>query len=140
MTSKEYLCTEALIVSACRTPVGTAFKGTLARTTRLDLAHHVVEASVARSGVDPDAFDDVVLGEALYGGGDIARHAAVDRRASPRCRAWPTTATAPRAWPPCRRAAAIIRAGMDQVGHRRRRAVRSTVPVVQAPGPAPTTG
>ena len=69
--------TDAVIVSACRTAIGTAFKGTLADTSALDLAHTVVEASVARSGLGPDAFDDVVLGEAMYGGGDIARHAAI---------------------------------------------------------------
>jgi acetyl-CoA acyltransferase len=69
--------TDALIVSACRTAVGTAFKGTLARTSAFDLAHTVIGESVARSGVEPEAFDDVVLGEAMYGGGDIARHAAI---------------------------------------------------------------
>jgi acetyl-CoA acyltransferase len=68
---------DALIVSACRTAIGTAFKGTLAQTSAFDLAHAVVDASVARSGVDPGAFDDVVLGESMYGGGDIARHAAI---------------------------------------------------------------
>jgi hypothetical protein len=68
---------DALIVSACRTAIGTAFKGTLAQTSAFDLAHAVVDASVARSGVDAEAFDDVVLGESMYGGGDIARHAAI---------------------------------------------------------------
>jgi acetyl-CoA C-acetyltransferase len=70
--------TDALIVSACRTPIGTAFKGTLARTTAFDLARLVVEEAVARSGADPGTLDDVVLGESMYGGGDIARHAAIE--------------------------------------------------------------
>ena len=66
---------EAVIVSALRTPIGTAFKGTLRDTTAFDLAHHVVSA--ASAGLDPEQVDDVILGEGLYGGGVIARHAAV---------------------------------------------------------------
>jgi acetyl-CoA acetyltransferase family protein len=37
----------------------------------------VVTEAVRRSGLPGDRFDDVVLGESLYGGGDIARHAAI---------------------------------------------------------------
>jgi acetyl-CoA acyltransferase len=66
---------EAVIVSALRTPVGTAVKGTLRDTTAFDLAHHIVGA--AAKGLDPDRVDDVILGEGLYGGGVIARHAAL---------------------------------------------------------------
>lgn len=66
---------EAVIVSALRTPIGTAFKGTLRDTTAYDLAHHVVTA--AADGLDPALVDDVVLGEGLYGGGVVARHAAI---------------------------------------------------------------
>ncbi|RSN50696.1 beta-ketoacyl synthase N-terminal-like domain-containing protein, partial [Actinomadura sp. WAC 06369] len=66
---------EAVIVSALRTPIGTAFKGTLRDTTAFDLAHHVV--SRAASGLAPDLIDDVILAEGLYGGGVVARHAAL---------------------------------------------------------------
>jgi acetyl-CoA C-acetyltransferase len=66
---------EAVIVSALRTPIGTAFKGTLRETTAFDLAHHVVAA--ASADIDTSAIDDVILGEGLYGGGVLARHAAV---------------------------------------------------------------
>lgn len=66
---------EAVLVSALRTPIGTAFKGTLRDTTAFELAHHVVSAAAA--GLDPDRVDDVILGEGLYGGGVIARHAAL---------------------------------------------------------------
>jgi acetyl-CoA C-acetyltransferase len=66
---------EAVLVSALRTPIGTAFKGTLRDTTAYDLAHHVVAA--AAEGLDPAQIDDVILGEGLYGGGVVARHAAV---------------------------------------------------------------
>ena len=66
---------EAVIVSALRTPIGTAFKGSLRDVSAFDLAHHVVAA--AASGLDPSLIDDVILGEGLYGGGVIARHAAL---------------------------------------------------------------
>ena len=66
---------EAVLTSALRTPIGTAFKGTLRDTTAFDLAHHVVSA--ASAGLDPDLIDDVILGEGLYGGGVVARHAAI---------------------------------------------------------------
>jgi acetyl-CoA C-acetyltransferase len=68
---------DAVIVSAVRTPIGTAFKGTLADTSALDLAQVTLEEAVRRSGLDKEAFDDVVLAESGWGGGDIARHAAV---------------------------------------------------------------
>ena len=66
---------EAVLTSALRTPIGTAFKGTLRDTTAFDLAHHVVTAT--SEGLDPDLIDDVILGEGLYGGGVVARHAAI---------------------------------------------------------------
>ncbi len=69
--------TEAVIVSALRTPIGTAFKGSLVETSGFDLAHLVLEESLQRTGIAPEDFDDVVLGETLYGGGAVARHAAL---------------------------------------------------------------
>ena len=69
---------EAAIVSTARTPIGTAFKGSLVDVDGLALATQVVAESVARSGLDPELVDDVVLGESLYGGGDIARYAAIE--------------------------------------------------------------
>jgi acetyl-CoA acyltransferase len=66
---------EAVIVSALRTPIGTAVKGSLRDTDAYDLAEHVVSAAADK--LDPDLIDDVVLAEGLYGGGVIARHAAI---------------------------------------------------------------
>jgi acetyl-CoA C-acetyltransferase len=68
---------DAVIVSAVRTPIGTAFKGTLTETSAFDLAEAVVSESVARTGLRGDDVDDVILGETLYGGGAVARHAAI---------------------------------------------------------------
>lgn len=69
---------EPVIVSTARTPIGTAYKGSLTGVDPFALATTVVSASVERSGLDPAAFDDVVMGESLYGGGDIARYAAIE--------------------------------------------------------------
>jgi acetyl-CoA acetyltransferase family protein len=69
---------DAVIVSTARTAIGTAFKGTLVDVDALELGTRAVAEAVGRAGVDPGAVDDVVLGEALYGGGDIARYAAIE--------------------------------------------------------------
>ena len=68
---------EAVIVAACRTAIGTSFKGSLTETPAIELASAVIEEAVQRSGLDPAEFDDVVFGEVMQGGGDIARHAAI---------------------------------------------------------------
>jgi acetyl-CoA C-acetyltransferase len=67
-----------VIVSAVRTAVGTARKGSLVNTPPEILAATVIKAAVERSGFAPDAIDDIVMAESLSGGGAIARHAAVE--------------------------------------------------------------
>jgi acetyl-CoA acetyltransferase family protein len=69
---------EAVIVSTARTPIGTARRGTLAETNAFDLATAAVKEVVRRAGIDPELVDDVVMGESLYGGGDIGRYAAIE--------------------------------------------------------------
>ncbi|KAA9160511.1 thiolase family protein [Amycolatopsis acidicola] len=69
---------KALLVSAVRTAIGTARKGTLAQTPPERLATHVLRAAIQRAGVAPGDIDDVILAESLQGGGDIARYAAVE--------------------------------------------------------------
>ncbi len=69
--------TEAVIVSAARTPIGRARKGSLVDVDAFRLAEIAVGEAVSRSGIDTTDIDDIVLGESLYGGGDIARHTAV---------------------------------------------------------------
>ncbi|WP_105972129.1 thiolase family protein [Streptomyces geranii] len=68
---------DAVLLSACRTAIGTARRGTLRDTSAFDLATVVVREAVLRSGLPPETIDDVVLGESLAGGGDIARYAAL---------------------------------------------------------------
>ncbi len=69
---------EAVVVSTARTAIGTAFRGTLVDVDALELGTRAVAEAVARSGIDPALVDDIVLAEALYGGGDIARYAAIE--------------------------------------------------------------
>src|SRR5258706_16025964 len=78
MTSRE-----AVIVSGARTAIGTAHKGSLVDVDALELGTKAVAEAVRRSGIAPELVDDVVLGESLYGGGDIARYAAIEAGLEP---------------------------------------------------------
>ncbi|MCB1285590.1 MAG: thiolase family protein [Microthrixaceae bacterium] len=69
---------DAVIVATARTPIGTAFKGTLRDVGAYELAIHAITNAVARAGIDPQRYDDVVMGESRYGGGDLARYAAIE--------------------------------------------------------------
>src|ERR1700704_1514101 len=69
---------DAVIVSATRTAIGTARKGTLLDVTAFDLAKESVGEALKRSGIPGDDVDDLQMGESLQGGGDIARYAAVE--------------------------------------------------------------
>ena len=66
-----------VIVSAARTAIATARKGSLVNTGGEELAALVLQEAVRRSGLDPARIDDVIFAESLYGGGDLARYAAV---------------------------------------------------------------
>lgn len=69
---------DAVIVSAVRTPIADAYKGSLSHVSIHDLAKTAVAETLKRSGVPAEDVDDLVLGEVLHGGGDIARYVAVD--------------------------------------------------------------
>lgn len=69
---------EAVVVAGARTPIGTAFRGSLAEVDALSLGTAAVAEAVRRSGVEAGLVDDVVLGESLYGGGAIGRYAAIE--------------------------------------------------------------
>ena len=69
---------EAVIVAAARTPIGTARRGSLIGFSAFDLGRLAVESALKRSGVATDDVDDLVLGEVLQGGGDIARYVAIE--------------------------------------------------------------
>jgi 3-oxoadipyl-CoA thiolase len=60
---------EVLILDAVRTPVGT-YGGALAPVRPDDLAAHVLQALVRRTGIDPSQLEEVVLGCANQAGED----------------------------------------------------------------------
>jgi acetyl-CoA C-acetyltransferase len=69
---------ETLILSACRTPIG-SFGGALKDVSAVDLAAIVVREAVARAGVAPADVGDVVLGCVLQAGAgmNVARQAGL---------------------------------------------------------------
>jgi acetyl-CoA C-acetyltransferase len=71
---------EAVIVSAARTGIGKAFRGSLNKTHGATVTAHVIKHAVERSKVDPEEIEDVVIGCGLPEGAtghNIARVAAL---------------------------------------------------------------
>jgi acetyl-CoA C-acetyltransferase len=74
---------EAAIISTARTGVGKAYRGAFNDTEAPVLAAHVVDAAIARAGIDPARVDDVYLGVGNHWGtqsynlGRLAVHGSV---------------------------------------------------------------
>lgn len=70
---------EVVIVSACRTPVG-SFGGTLKDVTARELGSLTIAESIRRAGIKPEMVDEVIFGCVLQGGlgQNISRQCAVD--------------------------------------------------------------
>jgi acetyl-CoA acetyltransferase family protein len=68
---------DAVIVSAVRTPIGRAYKGSLVDVDAFSLAEVAIKGAVERSGIDASSIDDIVMAESLQGGGVIARNVAI---------------------------------------------------------------
>jgi acetyl-CoA C-acetyltransferase len=68
---------DAFILSAARTPIGRARKGSLVSVDAYQLAEVAVTAAVERSQIPIADIDDLILAESLQGGGVIARNIAV---------------------------------------------------------------
>jgi acetyl-CoA C-acetyltransferase len=68
----------AVILSACRTPIG-SFGGALKDVSAVDLGAQVIREAICRAGVDPAQLGDVVLGCVLQAGNgmNVARQAAL---------------------------------------------------------------
>jgi len=60
--------TEAVIVSAARTPIGKAYRGSLNATHGATLGAHALAAAVERSGLETGLIDDVIMGGSLCEG------------------------------------------------------------------------
>ncbi|MBB4481334.1 thiolase family protein [Rhizobium etli] len=67
---------QPVVVAAYRTPIGRAF-GSLAAVASEDLLAPVIRRILAEMGIAPEAIDDVLVGNAAGGGGNIARLAAL---------------------------------------------------------------
>ena len=69
---------EAVILSACRTPIG-SFGGALRELGAADLGAIVIREAIARAGVDPRDIGDVIMGCVLQAGAgmNVARQAAL---------------------------------------------------------------
>jgi acetyl-CoA C-acetyltransferase len=59
--------TTPVIVSAARTPIG-RFLGGLAPLSAPELGAHAIRAAVARSGIDVNAIEEVIMGNVIQGG------------------------------------------------------------------------
>ena len=67
---------QPVVVAAYRTPIGRAF-GSLAAVAAEDLLAPIIRRIVAETGIAPETIDDVLVGNAAGGGGNIARLAAL---------------------------------------------------------------
>ncbi|MEQ6901571.1 thiolase family protein [Nocardioides sp. YIM 152588] len=125
---------DALIVSAARTPIGRARKGSLARVDAFELAEVAVGAAIERAGFPAAAIDDLVLAESYQGGGVIGRNVAV-RLGMPGVPAQATNRHCASGLTALATAAASIRAGMDRVVVAGGTESMSTQPMTTKPGP-----
>ncbi|MDC7745603.1 thiolase family protein [Rhizobium binxianense] len=67
---------QPVVVAAYRTPIGRAF-GSLSTVAAEDLLAPIIRRIVAEAGIAPEAIDDVLVGNAAGGGGNIGRLAAL---------------------------------------------------------------
>src|SRR5262249_62215660 len=69
---------DAVILSACRTPIG-SFGGALKDLSASDLGAVVIREALTRARVDPEKLDDVIMGCVLQAGAgmNVARQAAL---------------------------------------------------------------
>src|SRR5437762_6941810 len=70
--------TDAVILSACRTPIG-SFGGVFKDLSAVDLGAVVIREAIARAGIDPAEIGDVIMGCVLQAGAgmNVARQAAL---------------------------------------------------------------
>ena len=69
---------DAVILSACRTPIG-SFGGALKDLSAADLGAIVIREAIARAGIDANEIGDVVMGCVLQAGAgmNVARQASL---------------------------------------------------------------
>jgi acetyl-CoA C-acetyltransferase len=68
---------EAVIVSYARTGLAKSARGGFNITPTVSIAAHSVKHAVGKAGIDPEAVEDVFMGNVAHGGGNIARQAGL---------------------------------------------------------------
>ena len=128
------MATDVVIVSAVRTPIATAYKGSLIGVDAYELARTAISAAVERSGVDPAKIEDIGFGESMQGGGNLGRHAAIaaglTNLPGVATQRWCASGMAGTQW-----IAANIAAGMIDCGIGGGAESMSTAPAGSKPGP-----
>lgn len=128
------MSTDVVIVSAARTPIATAYKGSLVGVDAFALAEVAIGAAVERSGVPLDLIEDIGFGESMQGGGNIGRNVAVrlgmNNVPGVAMQRWCASGMAGVQW-----IAANIAAGMIDCGIGGGTESMSTAPSTSKPGP-----
>ena len=126
--------TDVVIVSAARTPIATAYKGSLLGVDAFSLAETAIGAAVERSGIPVDQIEDMGIGESMQGGGNIGRNVAVrlgmTNVPGVAMQRWCASGMSGTQW-----VAANISAGMIDVGIGGGTESMSTAPGTSKPGP-----
>lgn len=126
--------TDVVIVSAARTPIATAYKGSLTGVDAFELAEVAIGAAVKRSGIPADQIEDMGFGESMQGGGNIGRNVAVrlglTNVPGVATQRWCASGMSATQW-----VAANIAAGMIDVGIGGGTESMSTAPGTSKPGP-----
>ena len=68
---------EAVFVSYARTGLAKSGRGGFNVTPAMTMAAHAISGAVAKSGVDPEAVEDVALGNGAHGAGNLGRLAGL---------------------------------------------------------------
>ncbi len=68
---------EAVFVSYARTGLAKAGRGGFNMTPAMSMAAHAIKHAVAKSGVEPEAVEDVALGNGAHGAGNLGRLAGL---------------------------------------------------------------
>lgn len=68
---------EAVFVSYARTGLAKAGRGGFNMTPAMSMAAHAMKHAVAKSGVEPEAIEDVALGNGAHGAGNLGRLAGL---------------------------------------------------------------
>ena len=126
--------TDVVIVSAARTPIATAYKGSLTGVDAFELAEVAIGAAVKRSGIPADQIEDMGIGESMQGGGNVGRNVAVRLGLTGvpgvATQRWCASGMSGTQW-----VAANIAAGMIDVGIGGGTESMSTAPGTSKPGP-----